>query len=112
VVERPEPAANLLGGALGEEIGLARRRDAKPSRAYRIASASKAFQATGEPIVPRLYSCACHQPSTAAGTVSEASPPRAGMAAVTPRAAYQSMVAARAARPTAQSARSRWRPAS
>ena len=61
-------------------------------------------------MAPRLYSCACHQPSTAAGTVSAAGPPRAGMAAVIPRAAYHSMLAARAARPTAQSARSRcWR---
>ena len=51
-----------------------------PSRAYRIASASSAFQPIGEPIAPRLYSCACHQPSTAAGTVSAAGPPRAGMA--------------------------------
>ena len=54
-----------------------------------------------------LYWCACHQPSTTPGTVSAAGPPRDGMASRMPRAAYHSMLAARAARPAPQRAVSR-----
>ena len=59
-----------------------------------------------------LYWCACHQPSTAPGTVRAAGPPRMGMASAIPRAAYHSMLAARADRPIPQSAVRRPAPAS
>ena len=63
-------------------------------------------------MVARLYSWADHQPSTTPGTVSAAAPPREGIAASMPRAAYHSTLAARADRPVPRSARSAPLPAS